>query len=174
MLQLSRPNLGNDFVYLSFPMFNVIFIRILAFLACLSMACQAPLPEEKKLAPISPEQAEALAALDVLQTSSDEANHLFSTFSGAQEFCTSPDTVLQLSAEDFFVHLKSFADLHYSSIDTEKRLELCQKAARIQDHYTLWICLDQLELDLPMENKLHAGTWVFPQLLGRRDLVWVW
>lgn len=150
------------------------FIHIFGFLVCLGMACQAPLPEVKPIARIGPDQAEGLAALDLLQTSSDETNRIFSTFAGAQEFCISPDTVLLISAEDFFVHLKSFTEIHYTSMDAEQRNELIKKAARVQDSYTLWVCLDKQGLDIHLENELHSGTWVFPQLLGRRDLVWLW
>ena len=138
-----------------------------------------PLPSDfavpmDSLPELTPEQQAAFDALNTLQASTDEMNHLYSTFAGIVQPCYPPDTIFTISQSDLLNAMEQFVATHCTNLAIKERNELAAKSALAQAEYTLALCLEtsapvNYENGAPM-----AGTWVLPSVLGRRDVIIVW
>ena len=123
---------------------------------------------------LTPEQQSAFDALNTLQVSTDEMNHLYSTFAGIVQPCYPPDTSLTISRSDLLTVMEQFVTRHCTNLTIKERSELAAKSVLAQDEYTVLLCLDN---SVPVTYEYGApmtGTWVMPSVLGRRDVIIVW
>lgn len=107
-----------------------------------------------------------LDAFNLLQMNTDEPNHVYSTFPGILHDC-SPDTSIELSQAEFEEVMIRFVDLYCREMEEEKRHTLAEQASRVLDEYTVNICLEDGE-------GLEQGTWLFSEVLEKRDIIMVW
>jgi len=123
---------------------------------------------------LTPEQQSSFDALNTLQVSTDEKNHLYSTFANIVQTCYPPDTSITISRSYLLTALEQFVAKHCTTLTIEKRNELVSSAVLAQEEYIVLHCPDNssevnYETGLPM-----TGTWVIPSVLGRRDVVLIW
>lgn len=123
---------------------------------------------------LSPEQRSAFEALNTLQVSTDQIHHLYSTFAGINQPCYPPDTSFVLSQSDLLIALKHFVNIHCTNLNITKRNELASSAVLAQKEYTLFLCLDRSASISYANGAPMTGTWVLPNILGRRDVIIVW
>jgi hypothetical protein len=120
------------------------------------------------------EQQAAFDALNILQTNTDQANRLYSTFANVAQACYPPDTSFTISCAQLKVALNKFVEKHCKKISLEKRQELASSAVLAQEKYEVLFCLSGFT-NLNYENGIPSkGTWVLPNILGKRDVVMVW
>ncbi|NVK73280.1 MAG: hypothetical protein HWE24_07360 [Oceanospirillaceae bacterium] len=123
---------------------------------------------------LTPEQEQALDALDTFQMNTDESGRVYSTFAGLEQPFYPPDTVLTISQTELLQAMKQYVELHCTDISAETRSKLASHAAMAQEEYTLAICTEGYE-DLSFEEGLPmTGIWVMLNVLGTRDVVLVW
>ncbi|NVK03876.1 MAG: hypothetical protein HWD92_03590 [Flavobacteriia bacterium] len=130
--------------------------------------------EERPLAELAPEQQSAFDALNVLQTSSDEPNRLFSTFANQEQVCYPPDTIITISQEEFRAAMQDFVNQNYSQLSREERDDLAMKSALAADLYAVSLCLNNSTDVSFVEGAPRKGVWVLRNLLRRRDVIMVW
>ena len=123
---------------------------------------------------LTKEQQSALDALNTLQVSTDEMNRLYSTFAGIDQPCYPPDTSLTISRSELLIAMKQFVTINCKNLTIEERDELATQSVLAQNEYTVSLCLDNsgpitYENGTPMK-----GTWVLPNVLGRRDVIIQW
>lgn len=126
------------------------------------------------LAELTPEQQSSFDALNTLQLSTDQKNHLYSKFSSIDQPCYPPDTNITISRSDLMIAMEQFVLKHCTALTVEKRNELVSTAVLAQEEYIVLFCPDKssevnYKTELPM-----TGTWVIANVLGRRDVVIVW
>ena len=140
---------------------------------CMKLQATNRTENKRNDAELTPEQQAAFDALNTLQVSTDSRNRLYSTFAGTVQPCYPPDTTLIISQADALAAMKQFVAKHCTNLTIKVRNELAAKSVLAQDEYTLSLCLDHAavtdENGVPM-----TGTWVMPNVLGRRDVVMVW
>jgi len=122
---------------------------------------------------LTPEQQSAFDALNTLQVSTDEKNHLYSTFAGIVQPCYPPDTSFVISRAELLIAMEQFLTRHCTNLTFEKRNELAATSVLAQEEYTVLHCRISSKLNyingLPM-----SGTWILPSVLGRRDVILEW
>jgi hypothetical protein len=123
---------------------------------------------------LSLQQQAAIDALNTLQLSTDEMNHLYSTFAGVVHPCYPPDTSLALSQSDLLRAMQQFVLEHCTSLPPEERNELAATSVLAQETYTVLLCLDHSAPISYSTGVPMSGTWVLPSVLGRRDVILVW
>lgn len=121
---------------------------------------------------LTAEQQDALEALNQLQVSSEEQHRLYSTLANMIHVCYPPDTSTTISQADFRMALERFTAAHHTNLLEEVRKNLIQRAALAQKEYRLHICLNEHTTNV--SEIPRSGTWIFPGILGHRDLVLVW
>ena len=97
--------------------------------------------ENRPLAELGPDEQSAFDAFDVLQTSSDEPNRLFSTFANQDQVYYPPDTIITISQEEFRAAVQDFVGQNYSLLSREERDNLAKKSALAEDVYAIRISL---------------------------------
>lgn len=123
---------------------------------------------------LSPAQESAFDALNTLQTSTDEMNRLYSTFANVHQPCYPADTSFVITQSEFLTYMKQFVSQHCKRLSEDTQDELATTAVLAQEEYTVFYCSNKspghnFKNGLPM-----SGTWVMPNVLGRRDVVIVW
>jgi hypothetical protein len=116
----------------------------------------------------------AMDALTELQISSDEKDQLYSTFANNIQPFYPPDTSFTISRSELLFAMTKFATKHYQNLSLQDREKLVQAAVLAQQEYKVLYCLEgssasNYENDIP-----YTGTWVLPNILGRRDLILIW
>jgi len=123
---------------------------------------------------ISKEQEFALNALNQLQNRTDQSNQLYSTFAKQiHSFCTA-NTRYKISQSELLVYLKEFISKKCSNIDIETQEDLARISVLAQKEYIIAHCQENDESINTQEGLSTNGTWVLPNILGRRDLILVW
>lgn len=123
---------------------------------------------------LSPEQDSALEALNRLQTSSLEPNRIYSTFPGIHHDCYPADTSFTISQAELLKALLEFTQLHYQEREAPFPSRLAALAVKAQSEYQVLVCLD-FPGDINYQQGIpRKGTWVLPNMLGRRDVLIVW
>lgn len=154
-------------------------------MASLILSCSAP---TKKTTPdknltaskssysdsLTLEQKAAFDALNTLQVNTDKMNHIYSTFPNIHQPCYPPDTSFLISQSQLLVAMEKFVSIHCTNLTSERRNELAKTSVLAQENYTVNFCFDESE-NPTFENGLPLiGTWVLPNILGRRDLTLIW
>lgn len=124
---------------------------------------------------LSPEQEEALSIFNTLQVSTDTPNQLYSTFAGLNHSCYPPDSVFTISQSEFLGAMTIFLEKHCKQL-TSRELDtlLAEKSVLAQEKYTVLWCSENSNLNSPSNESMQIGSWIIPNLLGRRDLIIVW
>jgi hypothetical protein len=123
---------------------------------------------------ITQEQQAAFDALNTLQTSTDEMNKLYSTYSGIHQPCYPPDTSFIISRSELLNALELFVTKNCTNLTIEKRNKLATTAVLAQEEYIVLYCPDYSS-EVNYERGLpETGTWVMPSILGRRDVTIIW
>lgn len=135
---------------------------------------QFPTNYKVPVAELSSDQEAAFDALNTLQTSTDERSRLYSTFANIHQACYPPDTHITLSQAEFLTAMQQFVAKHCSSLSMVEQANLAATAVLAQEEYVVWHCPSgsskhDYQQGLPMQ-----GTWVFPGVLGERDVILVW
>ena len=128
----------------------------------------APLEE------LSQVQDAAFNALNILQTSTDERNRLYSTFAGIYHPCFPADTSFTISRATLLNAMEKFVAKHCTNMPVEKRNELAAQAVLAQEEYLVLFCngnATNVNYDAGLPLK---GTWVLPNILGHRDVLLEW
>ncbi|MEM6378256.1 MAG: hypothetical protein AAF705_08590 [Bacteroidota bacterium] len=165
-------------------------IFLLLVFVFLSNACtQSGNPLEKKtsgpnanqpaqnVAPIyalTPEQQSAFDALNTLQISTDERNRLYSTFAGSAQPCYPLDTSLNISQVELLEAMKQFVTDNCKRLTIEEGNDLATTSVLAQQTYSVSLCLNNSENVSYKDGIPKTGTWLIPNVLGRRDIVIVW
>jgi hypothetical protein len=123
---------------------------------------------------LTQEQQAAFDALNTLQVSTDEMNRLYSTFAGAVQPCYPPDTSFTISQIELLIAMKQFTSRNCENLSLQERDELAVKSVLAQEKYTVSLCLDNATPPTYKKGVPMTGTWVLPNVLGRRDVIIVW
>lgn len=120
------------------------------------------------------EQESSFDALNTLQINTDEMNQLYSTFAGIVQPCYPPDSSFTITRAELLTAMEQFVTKRCTSLSIKERLALAATAVLAQEEYTVLHCLDSssnanYENGIPM-----TGTWVMPNVLGRRDVILEW
>ncbi|MFT6166370.1 MAG: hypothetical protein ACJASF_001057 [Vicingaceae bacterium] len=123
---------------------------------------------------ITQKEQAAFDALNTLQTSTDEMNRLYSTFANIDQPCYPADTSFEVSQSELLIFMEQFISKHCQNLTPEIQNQLAKTSVLAQKKYTVLHCTGNKsnvtnEKGLPM-----TGTWVMPNVLGRRDVILVW
>ncbi len=123
---------------------------------------------------LSNEQQAAFDALNTIQTSTDEMNRLYSSFAGAAQSCNIPDTIMIMKQNEFQEAMLQFIQYNCKRLSAKDQRALALNAAKAQDEYTIRVCFDEPVPASNADKYLRNGTWLIPNVLGRRDVVIEW
>lgn len=127
-----------------------------------------PVPE------LSQEQQSAFDALNTLQTSTDEMNRLYSTFANVDQPFYPADTSFTISQSELLTFMQQYISKNCQNLSKDVQDELARASILAQEEYTVLYC-NTKSVDQNFENGLPmSGTWVMPNVLGRRDVIMVW
>jgi len=123
---------------------------------------------------LTQEQQSAFDALNKLQISTDERDRLYSTFPNIEQPCYPADTSFEVSQSELLLFMEKFISKHCQNLTTEDQKQLTKSSVLAQEKYTILHCVGNesnanYEKGLPM-----TGTWIMPNVLGRRDIILVW
>jgi len=154
-----------------------LFLFLIA--ACTSSVEEKPYgytnaPFVKSTSELTPEQQSSFDALNTLQVSTDERNHLYSTFAGAQQACLVSDTSFTISQSEFRLVMNQFVERHCTKLTTMKRDQLVTTAVLAQEEYVVSFCSESSNDEAFEDGIPMTGTWVIPNVLGRRDVILIW
>lgn len=128
----------------------------------------------KTVLELTPVQQSAFDALNRLQVNTDERNQFYSTFSNIVQPCYPADTNFVITQSEFLVVMKQFISKHCKMLSAEIQNELAVTSVLAQDKYKVLHCRNDLSSQ-NYENGLPMyGTWVMPNVLGRRDVILEW
>ena len=159
-------------------------LLILLFFPCLTITCtfsQEGNERKKEMAnsnkPVSEltqEQQSAFDALNKLQTSTDEMSRIYSTFPNIEQPCYPADTSFEISQSELLTFMEKFISKHCQNLTPEHQVQLTKSSVLAQKKYKVLHCADY-ESNVNYENGLPmTGTWIMPNVLGRRDIILVW
>ena len=123
---------------------------------------------------LSNEQQAAFDALNTIQTSTDEMNRLYSSFAGASKACNIPDTIIIMTQDELLSAMMHFVENNCGSLSVADRKALALNAVKSQEVYTIKVCFGELKTANNDNKNLRNGTWLLPNVLGRRDVVIEW
>ena len=123
---------------------------------------------------ITIEQQAAFDALNTLQVGTDVPNRLYSTFANIDQPCYPADTSFVISQHDLFMVMKIFISENCKYMSVEQQSTLAETSAQAQDEYRVLHCSDNSENENYEGGLPMTGTWVMPNVLGRRDVIIVW
>lgn len=123
---------------------------------------------------LTPVQQKAFDALNTLQTSTDEKNHLYSTFANINQPFYPADTSIVITQSQLLTYMKQFVSKYCQNLSNDMQDELAKNSVLAQEEYTVLYCNNEsanqnFNNGLPM-----SGTWVIPNVLGRRDVIIIW
>ncbi len=119
-------------------------------------------------------QQEAFDALNTLQTSTDEKNHLYSTFANINQPCYPADTSIVITQAQFLTYMKQFVSKYCQYLDEDIQDELAKASVLAQEEYTVLYCNNEASNQNFKNGLPMSGTWVLPNVLGRRDVIIIW
>ena len=123
---------------------------------------------------LTKQQQSAFDALNTLQTSTDEMSRLYSTFANITQPCYPADTSFIITQTELLEYMKQFVTKHCQNLKEDIRNELAETSVLAQEEYSVLYCGS----DSPHQNYENGlpmvGTWVMPNVLGRRDIIIVW
>ena len=126
---------------------------VLLFLSCTMISCTIAqegneqkreltdsTSDNNRVTELSQEQQAAFAALNTLQTSTDERNRLYSTFANVDQPFYPADTSFEISQSELLVFLEQFISKHCQDLAPEVQSELAKSAVLAQDKYKVLHC----------------------------------
>ncbi len=117
---------------------------------------------------------EQQAAFDALNSIQRQGQHLYSTYPGTHN-SMQPDTSFVISQAQLLAALEEFLSRHYTGISAEERTRLVVQAVSAQEEYLVLQRNDNSTGSADSaENIPASGTWILPEVLGRRDIVLEW
>jgi len=122
--------------------------------------------------PLSIEQDKALAALNKLQTSTDDPNIIYSTFPGIEHPCYPPDTIFEISQSQLHAAIQEIVGKENRRLNSAALNKLTKDASMALEKYTVHQCERNLDSDAEMGRK--SGKWILPNILDRRDVILQW
>lgn len=123
---------------------------------------------------LTADQQSAFDALNTLQTSTDKKYRLYSTFANLDQPFYPADTSFVISQAELMIFMEEFVSKYCQHLEDNLRDELIKKSVLAQEEYTVLYCNSQfLEEDFK-EGLPMSGTWVIPNVLGRRDVIISW
>ena len=129
---------------------------------------------DKPVSELTQEQQSAFDALNELQTSTDEMNRIYSTFPNIEQPCYPADTSFEISQSELLTFMEKFISKHCQNLSPEHQVQLTKSSVLAQKKYTVLHCADY-ESNVNYENGLPmTGTWIMPNVLGRRDVILTW
>ena len=115
-------------------------------------------------------------AFDALNSIQVQGKHLYSTFSGIHHDCLPPDTSFVISQAELLLAMKTLLERHYTHIKAEQRSKLANESVLAQEEYLVLQCnensngtINDKSINIP-----NSGSWILPEILGRRDLIIEW
>ena len=131
--------------------------------------------EEKAVLPKELNEAEerALDALDTIQISGSQ---FYATFPEHEHDCHGNISSYIITSEEFEDALIDLLNQHCLDMPKEKGADLAFRAAKAQEEYIVRTCGSASKLLIleELEAPPKSGMWIFPSLLGQRDLVIQW
>ena len=158
-------------------------LLILLFFPCLTITCtfsQEGNERKKEMAnsnkPVSELTQEQQSAFDALNSIQVQGKHLYSTFSGIHHDCSPPDTSFVISQAELLIAMKTLLERHYTHIKAEQRSKLANESVLAQEEYVVLQCNGYSNGTVDDEIKYipNFGTWILPEILGRRDVIIEW
>lgn len=146
------------------------YILWLLFIFCLIEACTYSENGNNENIELTKEQQLAFNALNQLQISMDTKNKLYSTFANIAQPCYPADTSFEISQAELQLAMQQFLAIHATKLKTEYINELAQLSVKAQKKYTVLHCIAHKG----KQKSANNGTWILPNILGRRDLIMVW
>jgi hypothetical protein len=119
-------------------------------------------------------QQSAFEALNTLQVSSDMQNRLYSTFANIDQPCYPADTSFVITQAQLFIVMKKFVSRHYKNLPAEQQDKLVEISVKAQEEYQVLHCNNNSENEHYENGLPMTGTWIMPNVLGRRDVILVW
>lgn len=123
---------------------------------------------------LTPDQEMAFDAHNQLQTRTDQVNRFYSTFANLDQPCYPADTTFEISQSEFLFVLRHFITIHCQNVDPYLQEELAEVSVLAQDKYTVNHCWSDSTNIKNEEGFSMTGTWVLPNVLGRKDVIMVW
>ncbi len=119
---------------------------------------------------------EQQSAFDALNSIQRQGKHLYSTFSGIHHDCFPPDTTFAISQSELLVALEILLERYYTNIEQEQRSKLANKSVLAQEEYLVLQCNGQSNGTMydKSKNIPNSGSWILPEILGRRDVIIEW
>ena len=155
-------------------------LSILLLLPCLTIACKfdqdgnKEKPSNNPVSKLTQAQQSAFDALNKLQTSTDEMNRIYSTFPGIEQPCYPADENFEITQSELLGFMGEFIAKHCQNLMPKEQAQLAKTAVLAQKEYTVLHCAGN-DLNVNYEKGLPmTGTWVIPNVLGRRDVVLEW
>jgi len=119
-------------------------------------------------------QQSAFDALNELQISSDERNRLYSTYPNISQPFYPADTSFEISQSELRSFMDVFISRHYQNLTPEVRIQLANASVLAQNQYTVLHCKEKGSNENYAKGLPTTGTWVMPNVLGRRDVILAW
>lgn len=161
--------------------FLLLLILVLPFCSCTVDKTGTPDQETRSLSndsdslkELTPGQEYAFEALNKLQVSTDHLNQFYSTFPNISQPCYPPDTTFMISQSELRSVLTVFVANHCTRLPQNDRTSLVRAAVLAQKNYLVNFCSNSPHPRSYKRGFPLNGTWVFPGVLGRRDIVIVW
>ncbi len=149
-------------------------ILLMLVIMCALTSCSNEEVKAEVFQELTSEQQAAFEALDSLQVNSDDWSRLYSTFPDLHHKSFPADTSIIISQAEFLIAMREFVTLHYTKMPSEKRSRLIYKAVKAKGEYKVLHCRGY-GVDVDYSSGIpRQGTWIFPKILGHRDLVLVW
>lgn len=116
------------------------------------------------------------SAFDALNSIQRQGKHLYSTFAGIHHDCFPPDTTFVVSQSELLVALEILLGRYYTNLEAEQRVELANKSVLAQEEYLVLQCNGQSNGTMydKSKNVPNSGSWILPEILGRRDVIIEW
>ncbi len=163
----------NIFIALLFPCF---------ILQCTSAPAPNPTKRElyslshyqARVEELSEDQQSAFDALNTLQVSTDEKNQLYSTFANIEHTCYPPDSTFEISRFELLSVMQKYIAKKCTNLELSIQIQLTKSSVLAQDQYTVFHCRGEKPMIMQEGEFPMTGTWVFPSVLGRRDILLHW
>jgi hypothetical protein len=123
---------------------------------------------------LSKDQRNALNAWNTLQMSTAEKNRLYSTFASLSQPCYPVDTSFSITQLELALYLKKFVSKYCQSLPEDLQNELVQTSVLAQEDYSVLCCNIEVQSQKDNDGLPMNGTWIMPNILGRRDVILVW
>lgn len=116
----------------------------------------------------------AFDALNQLQVQSN--GHLYSTFPGIKQPCCEPDTVFYISNVELESAIHQIISQYSTDLSDREIRELAMKGASSQNQYLVHQCSGS-DFNKVRDSFIVVptrGTWVLPEVQGKRDILLDW